>query len=193
MNACMYVYPTVEGYQLLCWSLVCEMCQVGGNDGSCFLKSILALCVAYDSGMALINLNCWIQDLSVSFLSVWLDSMTWTWPINNRFWSNEQDFNIISNFSKMDKHRAIQNFATNLYFFPLMFGQNDLVHAWALDFQLGYCAQAIFPSYDHTHAHKHISICSYLEQISYVQSRVIEPKTLVLLILSTSSIMVYPR
>lgn len=74
-----------------------------------------------------------------------------------------------------------------------MFGQNDLVHAWGLDFQLGYCAQAIFPSYDHTHEHKHISICSYLEQISYVQSRVIEPKTLVLLILSTSSIMVYPR
>ena len=40
-----------------------------------------------------------------------------------------------------------------------MFGQNDLVHAWGLDFQLGYCAQAIFPSYEHTQTHKHFSIC----------------------------------
>lgn len=39
-----------------------------------------------------------------------------------------------------------------------MFGQNDLVHAWGLDFQLGYCAQAIFPSYDHTRAQTYFNL-----------------------------------
>ena len=74
MNACMYVHPTVEGYQLLCWSLVCEIWQVGGNDGSCFLKSILALCVAYDSGMAL----TWTVEYKIE--GFFLISLAGVWP-----------------------------------------------------------------------------------------------------------------
>lgn len=54
-----------------------------------------------------------------------------------------------------------------LFFSPLMFWQNDLVHAWGLDFQLGYCVQAISTSFNYIPIFQFFDI---QEDMSYVQS-----------------------
>lgn len=77
-----------------------SLSQVGGNDGPCFLKSCLALCVVYDPGLLIAE-------------------------------------HYFSNFFSLKK----KNFASSSLLIVL---QNDLIHAWGLDYQLGYCAQASY-------------------------------------------------
>lgn len=82
--------------------------QVDRNDGSCFLKSCVALRLVHDSGA-------------------------------HRFVP----------FAQLQKNYFVEhNFVHRLSFIL----QNDLIHAWGLDMQLGYCSQA---------SHIHMLLMSY--------------------------------
>ena len=76
--------------------------QVDRNDGSCFLKSCMALCLVYDPGAPFCSVNAAAEHYF-------------------------QNCSVIGYI-----------FIHHLWFML----QNDLIHAWGLDMQLGYCAQA---------------------------------------------------
>lgn len=65
--------------------------------------------------------------------------------------------------------------------------QNDLIHAWGLDMQLGYCAQVAFRLL-HNSSKFIFSSHSYHTNDFRIHFRVIEPRTSVWLIRSTLSI-----
>lgn len=83
--------------------------QVDRNDGSCFLKSCVALCLVHDSGA-------------------------------NRFVP----------FAQLQENYFVKHDFVIVYRYFIL--QNDLIHAWGLDMQLGYCSQA---------SHIHMLLMSY--------------------------------
>lgn len=161
--------------------------------------------MAYDSGRALHSFSCQWQLMSANNSNSWTEyyvflSSRFVWP--NLFWlstigtniSQRWYHNVITNFSNMDRVRGSWSSATNfcvfvLFSFCLMFLQNDLIHAWGLDFQLGYCSQAIFSSSKNMHL---LSSNIWLKCEAFF-NRVIGLKLLELLILSTFSITVFPH
>lgn len=145
---------------------------MGGNDGPCFLKSCLALCVVYDPGVLLKSLFFWLFCSYISMwmcISVFLSSRNIT-VLHQGLLIHFRKWWMLSWTATFHGLSCILYHTCNLVSWILMLShifyakfilQNDLIHAWGLDYQLGYCSQASYSLFSLSQRYLHTLFCSF--------------------------------